>query len=172
MSPVTLTFLSSMQSELLEAQDSRKRQTDTVLTPATGMWKHARLMAKSRPHYPASLQGMQMCRRAMHEEARIAAIKTPQPIPPMSAKDLTQDSVMMKKGYRNAMQTCKDPALAMQHLLYCMMRQLLVNNTAVQLTHDNMPNITAREPLSGCQHKCCHAVHCYDCQMWCPRHCA
>ena len=138
MSPVALTFLSSMQSELLEAQDSRKRQTETVKTPATGMWKHAKLMSKSRPHHPASLQAMQMCRRATHEEARIAAIKNRQPIPTMSAKDLKQDSVIMEKGYRHAMQTCKDLALAMQHLLYCMMRQLLVNNTAVLLKHGNM----------------------------------
>ena len=136
----SLTLLSAPQSELLKARDSSPRPDTLATTPAKGMWKHAKLMTQLRPDHPASLQALQMCRRATVEEAKISAMDTHQPITisaedqTISAQDQKQDSVMMKKGYRNAMQTCKDPALAMQHLLYCMMRVLLVQIPAAEHT--------------------------------------
>lgn len=134
----SLTLLSALQSELLKARDSSPQPDTLATTPAKGMWKHAKLMTQLRPDHPASLQALQMCRRATVEEAKISAMDTHQPITisaedqTNSASDREKDEEIMARGYQAAMQSYHDPALAMQHLLYCMMRTLLVQIPAAE----------------------------------------
>lgn len=121
----------TVQEALLEARE--KAASNAGLPnrkPATacqGMWKHAYLMALEQPDHPSSLQAIHMCRRMLYEEDRLAAQRDHhKPYLTPSDRELAQDSAMMSDGFQGAMLKYRDPATAMQHLLYCMMQELVV----------------------------------------------
>lgn len=121
----------NLQGTLLEA---RRTSSDYDTQPARepqnpyqALWKHARLMHNARSDHPASLQAAQLCRRLLYETENMQALKERRP-PKHTPTDLEQklDADIMMKGYTAALNTYKDPATAMQHLLYCMMQELRV----------------------------------------------
>lgn len=59
-------------------------------------------------------------------ETTAATDSNQQPKYALTADEMRDDRTLQWRGFQAAMLMYKDPALAMQHLLYCMMRELLV----------------------------------------------
>lgn len=94
------------------------------IDPFHAMWKHAHQMSMQQPDHPASLQALHMCRQMLYAGAANRR-RQPARIAP-SVQELAQDRSMLKDGVAAAICKYKDPATAMQHLLYCLMREIMV----------------------------------------------